>query len=102
MAAKKRFHVRIEAGDAESLQTLPMDQLDTVCMGGRELRADGTIVFEALVPEPVLKDIGDRVNVEVLADMTKEGRERQKEVGRGNRFKGDDWIPRGLGKKVRR
>ncbi|MDQ3957342.1 MAG: hypothetical protein M3273_03370 [Actinomycetota bacterium] len=102
MAAKKRFHVRIEAGDPESLQALPMDRMDTACMGGRRRRDDGTIVFEAIVPEELMQEIGKRATVEVIADVDERGRERQKEVGRGNRFKGDDWIPRGLGKKVRR
>lgn len=100
--AEKTFHVRIQAKHAEALQALPIAQLDTACMGGIQRQDDGSLVFEALVRESVLKTIKNRRNtkVDVLADRTEEGKKRQKEVGRGNRFTGENWIPRGLGKKM--
>lgn len=43
----------------------------------------------------------DQLRIEVLYNATERGLERQKEVGKGNRFaKGD--IPKGLGELVRR
>jgi hypothetical protein len=41
------------------------------------------------------------LKVEVLYNATERGRERQKEVGKGNQFAEDKGIPKGLGELVR-
>ena len=98
----KTLHVRIQARNEEALRELPISQMDRGCMGGVQTLPDGSMVLEAFVQEAVLKKIKDRrVKVQVLADVAEEGKKKQKQVGRGNRFTGENWIPRGLGKKVR-
>jgi hypothetical protein len=104
MAEEKIVHVRIYAKDAKALKALPMAQMDMGCMGGIKRQEDGGLAFEALIPESVMnmKTVKDkRIKLEVLADALEESRERQKQVGKGNRFTGENWIPRGLGKKIR-
>lgn len=53
-------------------------------------------------PEHVVDQI-DRTHlkVEVLYDASARGRERQKEVGKGNRFEGDQRLFQGLGIKTK-
>jgi hypothetical protein len=98
---EKVFHVRIQAQDKEALRNLPIAEMDRGCTGGVRTRNDGTLVLEALLKESALKKIKDRrLKVEVLADVAEDAKKKQKQVGRGNRFKGENWIPRGLGKKV--
>jgi hypothetical protein len=71
-------------------------------MGGFRTQQDGSVLFDALVSESVLEKFKDRrAMVEVLADTAVEFKKKQAQVGRGNRFEGDDWIPRGRGRKVR-
>jgi hypothetical protein len=56
--------------------------------------------MEAYVAEDLvdrLKEAG--VPLEVIDDATRVGRERQKEVGKGDRIEGGKKAPRGLGKK---
>jgi hypothetical protein len=102
MPEEKILHVRIHAENAEALKALPLAQMDRGCMGGYRRQDDGSVIFEALVPESVIKTMKDkRTRVEVVADALEQSRERQKEVGKGNRFTGENWIPRGLGKKIR-
>lgn len=100
--AEKIFRVRIQAKDSEALQALPITEMDTTCMGGVRTLEDGTLEFDALVSEALLKKVrARRAKVEVLADLAEEAKKKHKQVGRGNRFEGDDWIPRGSGRKVR-
>jgi hypothetical protein len=60
------------------------------------------IVLEVFVPEPVVGELnGEDLDVQVLFDASARGRERQKEVGQGNRFVGERLVPSGLGTKTR-
>lgn len=102
MAENKMLHVRIYTDDSEALKALPMTQIDRGCMGGIKKQEDGGLVFEALVPESLPNAVKDkRIRFEVLDDALEKSRERQRQVGRGNRFTGENWVPRGLGKKIR-
>jgi len=102
MARSKLVHVRISVPDREALEALPLDQMDRGCTGGVKRRADGSLAFEATVLESTLKAITAKgIKVEVVGDPLEESRKRQKEVGRGNRFAGDEWVPRGRGRKIR-
>ncbi len=102
MAEYKVLRVRIYATDADALNTLPLTQMDRGCMGGVRRQPDGGVVLEALVAESLMENVTDRrLRLEVVGDILAESRSRQREVGEGNRFTGENWIPRGLGKKVR-
>jgi len=59
------------------------------------------VVLETFIPQSLADSIKDpALKVEVLYDATARGRERHKEVGQGNRFKGEQKIPKGLGVKT--
>ena len=59
------------------------------------------VILETFITKAVLDQIKDQsLKVETLFDATARGRERQKEVGKGNRFEGDQKIPPGLGVKT--
>lgn len=98
----KILHILITARDAEAMRALLREHpLDVAC-GGPQRRADGTIAVEAYVPEDETDRLQKRgVEIQVLDDATATGRARQKEVGKGNRFAGDQRVPRGLGRKVK-
>lgn len=94
--------VRIVASGREALRELPAVAMDTGCTGGVRARPDGTFMLEAYVREPLLAELRRLgCKVEILADAADELRRKQKQVGKGNRFSGADWIPRGVGKKIR-
>ncbi|HSU06745.1 MAG TPA: hypothetical protein VLI93_14345, partial [Acetobacteraceae bacterium] len=58
--------------------------------------------MEIFIPEPLVEQIDQKqLKVQVLYDASARGRERQKEVGKGNRFERDQRIPAGLGTKTR-
>jgi hypothetical protein len=65
-------------------------------------REGENIVLEAFLPESAVNEIKDKdLKVHVLFDASARGQERQKEVGTGNRFEGEQRIPKGLGVKTR-
>lgn len=99
----KNFHVRFEVKDEDTLRKLPIQDLDMGCTGGVEQRDDGTLVLHAITSEVVLKKCRQvrGVKVEVLADLAKAAAKMKKQVGKGNRFTGEDRVPRGRGRKVR-
>ncbi len=74
--------------------------LDTAGTGGIRRQPDDTVKMEAYVPEDVLDNLREAGGVfEIIEDATQVGKERQQEVGRGDRFDGGKIAPRGLGKK---
>jgi hypothetical protein len=80
--------------------------MDIGCMGGFRKQDDGTYSLEAVVPESVLEKVKDRpVTVEIVSDLDQEAEQARQtkdpQVGEGNRFKEENRVPRGLGKKVR-
>ena len=63
-------------------------------------REGDLIVLETFLPQSVIDLIDTKtLKVEVLYDATARGLERQKEVGKGNRFKEQQSLPQGLGVK---
>lgn len=68
-------------------------------MEPNSVKHDGeSVVLEVCAPEQFIKIMEDNdLKVEVMFDATARGRERQKEVGTGNRFVADQPIPKGLG-----
>jgi hypothetical protein len=65
-------------------------------------RTGDKVSVELCLPEPVVNEIDKKqLRVKVLYDASARGRERQKEVGKGNRFHGELKRFRGLGTKTR-
>ncbi|MGZ8305418.1 MAG: hypothetical protein ACXWU6_02290 [Allosphingosinicella sp.] len=96
------MRVLITAPDRNILEKVLRDHpVDTGCTGG--VSTDGAGVrIEAHVRQDAIERLQrSKVKVEVLGNASAEGRERQDEVGRGNRFKGEARLPRGLGRKVK-
>jgi hypothetical protein len=63
-------------------------------------REGDLVAIEVFVPEPQVHEIqGKDLKVQVLYDASARGRERQQEVGKGNRFEGENRVPKGLGIK---
>ena len=65
---------------------------------------EGTFVIDAYLPEGRLQEArgarsAQRVSLTTIENATEVGRERQKEVGEGNRFADRADVPRGLGRK---
>lgn len=103
----KKYRVRFRASELEALHELPLKDIDMGCMGGFRKQDDGSYALEAVVSETVLEKVKEkrRVRVEVVADLDEEAERakqiKDRQVGEGNRYKGENRIPRGLGKKVR-
>lgn len=98
----KAYRVRIHAATRASLRDLPLARMDIGCTGGIRERPEGGVTLDAYVAETVLEEIRKtRCTVEILGDAAEELKRAQAQVGKGNRFKGAQWIPRGLGKKIR-
>jgi len=95
------LRILITARDKETLSTLLRENpLDLSC-GGPRRREGGLITVEAFVPENDLDRLRRYpVQIEVIEDASAKGRERQKEVGQGNRFAGKI-TPRGMGRKIK-
>jgi hypothetical protein len=103
---EKFYRVRLRASQLESLHELPLREIDMGCMGGFRKQDDGTYAVEAVVSAEVLEKMKDRpISVEIVADLDEEAEQarhvKDEQVGRGNRFEGNNRIPKGLGKKVR-
>lgn len=103
MEKKKRqriMRIALKAPTRESLSKLLKKQPLDIGGGGPSLQNDGTVRVEAYVPEELLDKLKKSGwDFEIIEDATKVGKERQKEVGRGDRFEGGKILPRGLGKK---
>ena len=104
---EKKYRVRFRASELEALHELPLKEIDMGCMGGFRKQDDGSYALEAVVSETVMEKVRDRqrVRVEVLADLDEEVERakqlKDRQVGEGNRYTGENRIPKGLGRKVR-
>jgi len=88
--------VHVIAADIETLRTALRAYRSTVA-GGVQQGPDGRVGVDAyLRPEQLEQLRGMPVEVEVVADETALGHERQAEVSEGNRYE-DGSVPRGLG-----
>ena len=99
---KETMRILITARDANTLRALLRGrQLDLSC-GGPKQREGGTVSIEAYVPEDKIDQLrGPGIKIDILGDETATARERQKQVGKGNRFEGGV-VPRGQGRKVKK
>jgi hypothetical protein len=94
------MRVRLTAPDRETLARQAKEFNLDIGGGGPRRLPDGTVSVEAYVPEGQLGALEQAGGaLEVIEDATAVGRERQKEVGEGDRFEGGTVPPRGLGRK---
>lgn len=95
------FDARItvsQEGFAELMQKFPL--LDLGCRPQIKLNPDGTGTLQAFASEEYIREIESAgYSVQKGENMSALGRERQKEVGVGDRFQGGRVTPRGLGSK---
>lgn len=97
---KKIMRIALKTPNRETLTKLVKEFRLDIGGGGPRRLPDGTLSVEAYTPEEVLDRLKKAGAIfEIIGDATKAGKERQKEVGRGNRFEGGKMVPRGLGKK---
>jgi hypothetical protein len=95
------LHVRIHAVDFEALGALLLEGIDAGCRPHFTEGHDRRLSMQAYVREDELVRLTDRgLEVDVVADATAAGAERQAQVGRGDRFEGGRIAPRGLGLEI--
>jgi hypothetical protein len=98
------IHFQIEADTLEDLRAFADEiQPDLGCRAIAR-KVDDKFVIDAYLAEGELQAArgsraADRVSLRTIEDATEVGRERQKEVGEGDRFAARGQIPRGLGTK---
>lgn len=94
------FEVRITVspeGFAELMQKFP---LDLGCRPHIAMNPDGTGTLQAFASDQRIRELeAHGYKVEQGENVSAVGRERQKEVGVGDRFQGGRVMPRGLGHK---
>jgi hypothetical protein len=98
----KILRLLITARDAETLRALLREHpLDLSC-GGPKQHEGGAVSVEAYVPENQVDRLRQHgMKIDILDDASATARARQAEVGQGNRFAGENRVPRGLGRKVK-
>jgi hypothetical protein len=100
---KKIMRIALKAANRETLTKLAKQFRLHRSGGVRPKRLpDGTLRMDAYVPEELLDELkraGGDFEIVDVEDATQVGKERQKEVGRGDRFEDGNTVPRGLGRK---
>ncbi len=105
MSHEPIMRVQIEAPTLADLRAFT-DEIRPADLGCRAVprRTEGKFVIDAYLPEPQVEAArasraAGRVSLRVIENATEIGRERQKEVGEGDRFASRGQVPRGLGRK---
>jgi hypothetical protein len=97
---KKILRITLRVPNRETLAEMVQELRLDVGGGGPRPQPDGTLSMEAYVPEEMLEILKKRKTAfEVIEDATKTGKQRQKEVGKHDRFEGGKKFPHGLGKE---
>jgi hypothetical protein len=99
------FLVLIVASDRESLRVVRQDPaIDFGCRPHVRSLGDGAVQVDAFVDERKIRELQaiPGLTVSVLRNATASLRERQREVGIGDRFEGGAIVPRGFGEIVHR
>lgn len=100
--ATKVMRILITARDAAALSALLREHLLDMSCGGPRKDRSGIVRVEAYVPEDRIERLKrDGVTIDIIEDATAAVRARQQEVGKGNRFEGENRVPRGLGRKIK-
>ena len=98
------IHFQIEAASMEELRAFTDETQPDLGCRAIPRRTETGYVIDAYLPESRLEAArGVRsaggITLNVIENATEVGRERQKEVGKGNRYAARGAVPRGLGKK---
>jgi hypothetical protein len=98
------IHVEIQARTLEDLRAFADEVHPDLGCRPIARRTANSFVMDAYLPESQLEvarvgRAAGRVSIRVIENATEVGRERQKEVGQGNRFAARGTVPRGLGRK---
>lgn len=99
------FLVLIVVTDRESLRALRQDpEIDFGCRPHVRSLGAGAVQFDAFIDERKIRELQvlPGVTVAVLRNASESGRERQREVGSGDRFNGGATAPDGFGEKILR
>ena len=97
------FEIRLTVNREDFAELMQKFPLDLGCRPHIELNQDGTGTVQAFASEERIRELEDAgYRVERGENVSALGRERQKEVGVGDRFQGGRVIPRGLGIKPSR
>lgn len=98
------IHFQIEASTLDELRAFSDEIRPDLGCRAVPRRINGKFVVDAFLPESQLQTAQERradsgVALRIIENATEVGRERQKEVGQGNRFTVRGQIPQGLGRK---
>jgi hypothetical protein len=97
------FELRITVRRGEFEELMQKYPLDLGCRPHVEMNADGTGTVQAFASAERIRELeAAGYQVEQGENVSATGRERQKEVGTGDRFQGGRVTPRGLGRKTGR
>lgn len=97
----KILKVVISVPNKETLtNVLQEHHVDIGCTEGILQQDDGRFVVQGYVPSTTMKQLQKPdIKIKVLGDAVSSSQERQKEVGKGNRFADLRKVPRGFGIK---
>ena len=95
------FHVSVVLPDSASARAfVARRDIDFGCRPSVRRSSDGSLITHAILSGKQVGELrGQRLGVTVLLNATVIGRERQAEVGKGDRFQGGRIAPKGLGRK---
>ena len=94
------FEVRITVSQQEFAELMEKFPLDLGCRPHVEMNPDGTGTLQAFASEERMRELeAAGYRLERGENVSAVGRERQQEVGTGDRFQGGRVTPRGLGRK---
>lgn len=97
------FAARISVTRESYTELLQKFELDLGCRPHVDPQPDGTGILLAYASEDRIREIQSAgYSIEVGENVSQLGRERQTEVGKGDRFEGGRIVPRGLGTKTGR
>ena len=99
------IRIQIEAPTMADLRAFT-DEIGPADLGCRAIprQMEGRLVIDGYLPESQLRTArgsraAGRVSLRVIENATETGRQRQREVGEGDRFASRGEVPRGLGRK---
>ena len=95
------YKVEVQLTDRENLKML-LDTIHPDVAGRKAKKKENYFVVEALLDEAQIEWLKKNgYTYKVIENATEVGKERQKEVGKGNRFENPNTVPKGLGKKIK-
>ena len=98
------IHIQIQAPTLADLKAFTDETRPDLGCRAIPRQIEGKFIIDAYLPESQLQSARDSrtasgVSLSIIENATETGRERQKEVGEGNRFAARGQVPQGLGSK---